>query len=144
MTIEFKLIHESDIDSIVPLLMQLDPALAREIIEDRLAMMLAQGYECIGVYDSEDLIGICGIWTLVKYYVGKHLEPDNVFIKPHYRGRGIGQQLQTWLERLAISRGCRALELNCYLSNETGLQFWESVGYQRLGVHYQKRLLNNV
>ena len=107
-------------------------------------MMLANGYECAGIYADGALIGICGIWTLVKYYVGKHLEPDNVYLKPDYQGEGIGQQLQVWLENLARSRGCRALELNCYLSNEPGQRFWESVGYTKLGVHYQKKVVDDI
>ncbi len=139
MTIEFKLIENSQMACIVPLLMELDASIPRETIEARLPMMLERGYECVGIYDGESLIGICGIWTLVKYYVGKHLEPDNVFLRPAYQGKGIGQALQSWLEELAQSRGCEAMELNCYLENRVGRLFWESVGYTQLGIHYRKR-----
>ncbi|EQD69526.1 GCN5-related N-acetyltransferase, partial [mine drainage metagenome] len=40
-----------------------------------------QGYQCAGLYDDGRLIGICGLWILTKYYVGKHIEPDNVVIQ---------------------------------------------------------------
>lgn len=126
--------------TIVPLLMELDAGIPQSTIESRLTLMLEQGYECAGIFAGDQLIGICGIWTLVKYYVGKHLEPDNVYIQPAYRGKGIGVLLQQWLEELATTRQCDAIELNCYVSNTRGCKFWESVGYHRLGVHYQKML----
>jgi len=109
--------------------MELDCSIEKKVLENRLSQMLELGYECVGIYDRGVLVGICGLWTLVKYYVGKHLEPDNVFIKPKYRNKGLGEQLQVWLEQLAISRGCEAIELNCYVVNEAGCQFWASVGY---------------
>ena len=140
MNIEFSLIDPAEMNVILPLLMELDPSIEKEVLEIRLSQMLVQGYECVGVYDEGNLIGICGIWMLVKYYVGKHIEPDDVFIKPAYRGKGIGEQLQLWLEQLAISRDCEALELNCYIANEAGCRFWEFVGYHKLGIHYRKKL----
>jgi len=143
MSIEFKLIDRENMVSIVPLLLELDPGLSQNTVEQRLDQMLAQGYECAGIYDDSELVGICGIWTLIKYYVGKHLEPDNVYLRPAYRGQGIGALLQAWLESLAASRDCQALELNCYVTNTTGCEFWESVGYSQLGVHYQKMVGND-
>ena len=143
MSIEFKLIDSSEMACIVPLLMELDSDIPQQIIEDRLDLMLERGYECAGIYDGSELVGICGIWTLVKYYVGKHLEPDNVYLRPAYRGQGIGASLQAWLEDLAASRNCEALELNCYVVNTAGCEFWESVGYSQLGVHYQKMVVND-
>jgi len=140
MSIEFVLINRSDMACIVPLLMELDPHIPKATIESRLALMVEQGYECVGIYDAGELIGICGIWVLVKYYVGRHLEPDNVYLRAAYQGQGIGAALQSWLEALAKSRDCDALELNCYVANTSGCEFWESVGYKRLGVHYQKIL----
>lgn len=140
MKVEFNLIEREKLSVILPLLAELDTSIPFEVLESRFMQMIAAGYECVGIYCNENLIGICGIWTLVKYYVGKHLEPDNVYIKPEFRNKGIGKALNIWLKALAISRGCEAIELNCYIKNEKGRNFWLANEYQAIGIHYQKRL----
>lgn len=140
MKVEFNLIEREKLSVILPLLAELDASIPFEVLESRLTQMIDAGYECVGIYYNENLIGICGIWTLVKYYVGKHLEPDNVYIKPEFRNKGVGKELNIWLKSLAISRGCEAIELNCYIKNEKGRHFWLANEYQEIGIHYQKRL----
>jgi len=140
MEIKFKLIEKSNIEVILPLLHELDPSISEIVLKARLSEMVEKEYECVGIYSENELIGICGIWTLVKYYVGRHIEPDNVYIKVGYRGLGIGNKLDAWLKNFALSRGCEAIELNCYIKNEKGRYFWEANGYMPIGMHYQKKL----
>jgi GNAT superfamily N-acetyltransferase len=90
---EFKLVKKNDIEIILPLLEELDPSIPKAVLQARLSEMVEIGYECIGIYCKGELIGICGLWTLVKYYIGKHIELDNVYIKTKYRGLGIGRKL---------------------------------------------------
>ena len=137
---EFRLIDPDRMTTIIPLLLELDPSIPEQLLNERITDMLEIGYECVGIYSADELVGICGIWTLTKYYIGKHLEPDNVYIKPAYRGAGLGGRLDSWLRNLAASRGCTALELNCYINNDAGLKFWEAKGYRRIGIHFQKKL----
>ena len=135
-----ELIPKENISITLPLLSALNPSISQDEIRNRLAEMIETGYECVGVFDEETLVGICGIWTLTKIYVGRHIEPDNVIISPEYRSRQLGQQLMEWVESYARSKGCVASELNCYVSNEAGNKFWQQQGYKVLGLHYQKKL----
>lgn len=114
----------------------MEEALLNERIAD---MVLHHNYECIGVYAGDELIGMSGLWILNKYYVGKHIEPDNVVILPAYRGKGIGQQLLKWMDDYGKAQGCVASELNCYVNNSEGLKFWLNNGYKVLGFHCQKK-----
>lgn len=134
------LIPHSEIYTIVPLLMMLDNSIAEDTLRSRLNDMCQQGYECVGVYDGDRLIGISGLWLLTKYYVGRHMEPDNVFIHPDYRSDGVGEKLMQWIYDYARSKGCVASELNCYVSNDKGIRFWIRQGYKILGFHMQKQL----
>ncbi len=138
---EFKLIEKNNIEIILPLLEELDPTISKTVLKTRLSEMVEIGYECVGIYCKDELIGICGIWTLVKYYIGKHIEPDNVYIKIKYRGFGIGKKLDVWLRGFALSRGCEVIELNCYIKNEKGRRYWESNDYTPIGIHYQKKVV---
>ena len=125
-------------ESILPLVFLLNnEQIEYAVLEERLKSMLTMGgYECIGVYDSDKLIGICGVWILNKLYAGKHVEPDNVFIKEQYRSRGVGQLMMDYLFQYAKEIGCEGTEVNCYVTNEKGQKFWERQGYKPLAYHY--------
>ena len=136
--ISFRLIPAEEIDCVVPLLLVLDTRLPEDILKSRLGEMLENGYQCVGIYENDELIGASGLWVLCKYYVGKHIEPDNVILLPEHQGQGIGKQLMAWIHAYGKSIGCVASELNCYVTNKEGQKFWESEGYEPIGVHYQK------
>jgi GNAT superfamily N-acetyltransferase len=138
MAADIRLISIHDLATILPLIRQLNPAIPEATLANRLEEMKTQGYRCAGFYLDEELIGICGLWIMTKFYAGKHIEPDNVFILPEYRRLGYGKQLLAWVYEYGKSLGCIASELNCYISNETGNTFWEQEGFAKIGYHYQK------
>jgi len=139
MSYTIKLIPKAEIETILPLLQMLNETISTETLHERLGDMLVKNYECVGVYDNETLIGISGIWLLNKYYVGKHIEPDNVVIHPDYRNKGVGEMMMQFVHNYAIENGCAASELNCYTANQNGIKFWINQGYKLIGFHFQKR-----
>jgi GNAT superfamily N-acetyltransferase len=136
----FRLVDKDKMFSIIPLLSILNPAIPEQILQERITEMIEHGYECLGVYENEELIGICGLWLLVKYYVGRHIEVDNVIIHPDHQGKKIGEQMMEWVFQYARSKDCVALELNCYSTNTGGNKFWHNQGFRILGFHYRKDL----
>ena len=135
---EIRLIPYEQMETIIPLAFELNQGkITQAVLKERLKAMLAMGgYQCIGAYDSKELVGICGLWELNKLYVGKHLEPDNVFVKEAYRGSGVGQMMLDFLLAYAKDINCDGTEVNCYVSNIKGQRFWERQGYQPLAYHY--------
>ncbi|HEU4628007.1 MAG TPA: GNAT family N-acetyltransferase [Steroidobacteraceae bacterium] len=69
---------------------------------------------------------------------GIHLE--DLFVRPAYRGRGIGQRLLTWLARETIKRGCGRLEWAVLDWNEPSIRFYESLGARALKEWFTYRL----
>lgn len=138
--ISFKLIKKEEINSIIPLLLMLNNKIDEETLKSRLQEMIQQGYECVGAYDGDKLMGISGLWIFTRYYVGKFIEPDDVVIMPEYRDSGIGQMLVNWIYEYGKSKGCIASELNCYITNAAGQKFWMNQGYKIIGFHFQKSL----
>lgn len=138
--ISCKLLTESNSKEIVPFLVLLNKEIPENIIANRLAEMFTRGYKCVGIFEKDNMIGLSGFWILTKYYVGSHIEPDNVIIHPDHRGAGIGEALIKWIEAYALSENCLAAELNCYVTNHAGQKFWTNQGYNIIGFHYQKTL----
>lgn len=137
----FEFIPTENMDVILPLVNILNNfEVPMETLESRLKEMLLTGYQCLGVYDGEKLIGICGVWVLNKLYVGKHMELDNVFVLPQYRSQGVGRLMLDRILEHAVDIGCETSEINCYIKNEKGVQFWEDQGYKAIGYHMQKVL----
>ena len=136
---KIKLIPKDQLISIIPLIKHLNPTLSETTLKTRLDEMLDQAYQCAGLYLDDQLIGICGFWIMTKFYVGKHIEPDNVFILPEFRRQGLGRKLLEWVYDYGLSQGCIASELNCYISNKKGDAFWEQEGFEKIGYHYQKQ-----
>ena len=134
-----KWIPTENLNSILPLAYILNrETIPMDVLQNRLNEMIPMGYKCIGVYDKDELIGICGVWILNKLYSGKHVEPDNVIISPQYQGKGIGDLMLNFLDDYAKEIGCDRAEVNCYAKNVRGKKFWENQGYEALGIHLIK------
>tara|TARA_R110001583_G_scaffold12354_4_gene54946 strand:- start:155 stop:586 length:432 start_codon:yes stop_codon:yes gene_type:complete len=143
MLTEFQIgfIPKENINEILPLVQMLNNyKIPVETLKRRLQDMLMDGYQCLGAYDKDELIGICGVWVLNKLYVGKHLEPDNVFVLPEYRSSGVGKLMLDRVLNYALEIGCNTSEINCYINNDKGIQFWNNQGYKAIGYHMQKVL----
>lgn len=136
MNLEFKFITPQNILSIMPLLTQVNKKDAADVLEKRLLEMVQQNYKCLGIYDEEKLIGICGLWFMTRHYCGRSMEPDHVMIDQAYQGKGIGKQLFEWLFRYADQNGIEATELNTYVNNHGSHKFYFNLGYIIKGYHF--------
>jgi GNAT superfamily N-acetyltransferase len=137
--IKIELIEARNIYTIIPLLQVLNGHVSEEVLKERLDEMIQQHYYCAGIFDENKLVGICGLWILTKYYVGKHIEADNVILLPEYQSQNIGQDLMVWIDAFAKNNGCVASELNCYIGNKKAHKFWEREGYEVIALHFQKK-----
>jgi GNAT superfamily N-acetyltransferase len=135
-----KFIPKENLTIILPFLQMLNEKTEEEILRNRIVEMGEYNYRCIGIFDGEQLIGISGLWILYKFYIGKHIEPDNVVVHQDYRGKGAGEALMRWIHDYARETGCHVSELNCYVKNTGGLKFWLQQGYRILGFHMRKDL----
>ena len=53
---------------------------------------------------------------------------EDLFVKPAFRGRGIGKRLLAHLAKLAVDRGCGRLEWSVLDWNQDAIRFYESLG----------------
>ena len=53
---------------------------------------------------------------------------EDLFVRPQYRGRGIGKALIARVAALAVSRGCARFEWACLDWNAPSIEFYRSLG----------------
>ena len=141
MKIDFRIIPPSEILVIIPLLLKLGSEDVSEAdLKERVLEMAQQNYECIGIYDSEKLMGICGLWFQTRHYAGKSLEVDHVIIDDDYRNNGIGSQLMEFVYDYAHKKSCNWVELNTYVHNFPSHKFYYNQGFVAKGYHFVKKL----
>lgn len=58
---------------------------------------------------------------------------EDLFVRPAFRGRGIGKALLVELARIAVRERCGRFQWQVLDWNEPALQFYEKLGARRLG-----------
>ncbi len=137
---ELRLIEKETMQRIVPLLHRRNPALSPELLSERVAEMVVQGFQCLGAFEDDTLVAIAGFWIKTRYHTGKVIEPDGVFVEAPYRSQGIGAQMLAWIYQFAEQQGCLESELHCYTSNAAAHRFWMNQGYRIIAFHFAKDL----
>ena len=86
----------------------------------------------IGYYESQPVSFII-FYSSFSTFIGKpgiHIE--DFFIKPEFRGKGLGKTIFKYLSTLALSRNCGKIEWYAAEWNENALKFYEKMGAQKL------------
>ncbi|MGB0185585.1 MAG: GNAT family N-acetyltransferase [Flavobacteriaceae bacterium] len=138
---EFKIIPSDQIDLIMPLVKKMaKDSISDAVLLQRLQEMSTQNYECVGVYDHEQLIGVAGMWFCTRHYSGRSVEVDHVCMEDAYRNQGLGSQLMIWIENYVREKGYETIELNTYVENILSHKFYHKQGYKKLGFHFLKSI----
>lgn len=139
--ISIKIIPPAEILSIIPLLQKLGNfSVSEALLKERLLEMVQQNYECLGVFDAEKLIGVCGLWFQTRHYAGRSVEVDHVIIDESYRSHGIGKILMEYVYDYARKKSCKWVELNTYVHNFPSHKFYYNQGFVAKGYHFVKEL----
>jgi GNAT superfamily N-acetyltransferase len=77
----------------------------------------------------EETVGFAVFFTNYSTFLAKPgIYLEDLFVKPHARGKGVGKALFTRLARLAVDRGCGRIEWSVLDWNEPSIHFYESLG----------------
>ena len=89
--------------------------------------------ECILAFADGAPAGFAIFFTNYSTFLAKPgLYLEDLFVKPEFRGRGIGKSLLLHLARLANARGCGRMDWAVLEWNQPAIDFYESLGAQRM------------
>jgi GNAT superfamily N-acetyltransferase len=97
--------------------------------------------EVVIAYEGETPAGFALWFHNYSTFLGKPgLYLEDLFVRPEFRGRGIGTRLLTHLAALAVERGCGRMEWSVLDWNAPAIGFYERIGAQRMHEWHLYRL----
>ncbi|MBQ8577298.1 MAG: GNAT family N-acetyltransferase [Clostridia bacterium] len=79
--------------------------------------------------DGDDVIGIALYFYNFSTWLGRGgIYLEDLFVRPEYRGRGIGQALLRGLAKRAVAEGCGRVEWSCLDWNTPSIEFYRAQG----------------
>ena len=109
-----KLLHEVEIDL---------PILKKNLFGEK-----PYAYAIIGEYQSKPA-GFALYFHNFSTFLGKPgIYLEDLYVKPQYRGKGLGKQLLSHLAKKAIEMDCGRLEWWVLNWNEPAIKFYQSIG----------------
>lgn len=78
---------------------------------------------------GQDAVGFA-VWfySYSTFLARPGLYLEDVFVRPEWRGRGIGRALVTYLAGVAVARNCGRMEWSVLDWNEPAIRFYRSLG----------------
>ena len=83
----------------------------------------------LAILDNETPVGFALFFHNYSTFLGKPgLYLEDLFVKPEFRGCGIGKRLLARLAEIAVERNCGRMEWSVLNWNEPAIRFYESLG----------------
>ena len=138
-TLLVKEIKPENMDSIIPLVAQLNSEVPIKTLKQRLKLMLEKDFHCLGVYKKDTLIGVAGYWIGFRFWCGKYIDIDNFIVDKNHRNKGIGKLLMKKLAQIAKDENCEISVLDTYTQNHKSHKFYHQENFQIVGFHFYKK-----
>lgn len=107
----------------------------KEIEEESVELLNNPKFKNLGAFnDNGKMIGFANISIRYDYVQGATKYPvgylEGIFIKPEFRGQGIGKELEKAGEQWAKSQGCAEMASDAETGNTDSQNFHKSLGFQ--------------
>jgi GNAT superfamily N-acetyltransferase len=85
-------------------------------------------FECIIAEEDGQPAGFALFFPIYSTWRGRAIHLEDLFVRPAFRGRGIGKALLTRVAALAHERGCRLMFWHVLDWNQPAINFYRSLG----------------
>ena len=117
-----------------------------EITEDQL---LRDGfgperyYECLIAKQDGEPAGFALFFPIYSTWRGRSLHLEDLFVRPRFRGHGIGKALLLRVAAIAVERGCARLQWDVLSWNQPAIDFYLSLDAVMLDDWRRMRVTDN-
>lgn len=85
-------------------------------------------FECLIAEENGEPAGFALFFPVYSTWRGRSMHLEDLFVRPPFRGRGIGKALLTKVAAVAEQRGCRLLFWHVLDWNTPAIEFYKSLG----------------
>jgi len=89
-------------------------------------------FECIIAEDDGQAAGFALYFPIYSTWQGRSLYLEDLFVKPEFRGRGIGKALLVRVAAIAAERDCARLQWAVLEWNQSAIDVYHSIGAKML------------
>ena len=84
-------------------------------------------YECLIAEQDNAPAGFALFFPIYSTWRGRSLHLEDVFVRPQFRGQGVGKALLTRVAAIAVERGCARLQWDVLAWNQPAIDFYLSL-----------------
>jgi GNAT superfamily N-acetyltransferase len=85
-------------------------------------------YECVIAESDGAPAGFALYFPIYSTWQGPSLHLEDLFVRPEFRGLGIGKALLNHVAAAALKRGCTRLQWDVLEWNQPAIDFYQSIG----------------
>jgi GNAT superfamily N-acetyltransferase len=89
-------------------------------------------YECVIAEEDGEAAGMALFFPVYSTWRGRAMHLEDLFVRPRFRGRGIGKALLTKVAAVAVERGCVLLYWHVLDWNTPAIEFYKTLGAEPL------------
>lgn len=115
-----------------------------ELLRDGFPADGTSGYfECLIAEEDGEPAGMALFFPVYSTWRGRCIHLEDLFVRPAFRGRGIGKALLARVAALAVERGCALLYWHVLDWNQPAIDFYRSLGAVPLDAWKRMRLADD-
>lgn len=100
-------------------------------------------YECLIAEEGGEPAGMALYFPVYSTWRGRAMHLEDLFVRPQFRGRGIGKALLTRVAALSVERGCTQMFWHVLDWNEPAITFYKALGATLMDEWTRMRLTGN-
>jgi GNAT superfamily N-acetyltransferase len=85
-------------------------------------------YECVIAESNGTAAGFALYFPIYSTWQGPSLHLEDLFVRPEFRGLGLGKALLNHVAAAALKRGCTRLQWDVLEWNQPAIDFYHSIG----------------
>jgi len=140
--IGFESLNKQRCEVILPLLCELYPSIAQEVLLQRVYKVIVTDWQCEILKEEEEIIALSGYRIMDRLCYGKFMYIDHFIVDQAYRDSSTSAHILDHLIEIAKAEDCESIILDTFVTNSKAQRLWLNNDFNIVGFHFQ-RLLEN-